>query len=392
MKNVAFSILVIVLFGTCKEKYVSPAKTSPTGYLVVEGVINAGNGATNIILKRTMQLDSTALVYERGAKVIVEGENNTQFNLIENAIGNYNISRLNLNTAIKYRLNINTSDGKFYQSDFVPVQTTPPIDSVSWKQDSLGVHLFVNTQDPANTTKYYQWDFTETWEYHSPYISYYKYVPVNTFNGLKYNFTFKDPILVSFDTTIIKCWQEDNSKSIIIGSTVSLSNNKIYLPLHFVPTGSIKLAVLFSLMTRQYSLSEGKYQYLQKMKKNTESTGTVFDSQPSELKGNIHCVSNRQDPVIGYIDICQIQDTRIFIDNKQLPNWNFKTSCLQREFEDLLDTITFAKAQGFFPTTKAKDPILGPPPFGFPGSTYYSTLECIDCTLTGTNVKPSFWR
>lgn len=390
MKKALAAILIIILFGTCKEKYVSPANTPETGYLVVEGVISAGTGLTNIVLKRTTKLDSITIVYEKGATVFVEGEDNTKFNLQESSTGNYNSSGLGLNNAIKYRLNILTLDGKKYQSDFVPVQSTPPIDSISLKQDSLGAHFFINTHDPTNHTKYYQWDYTETWEYHSPYSTLLKYEEINTPQGIRYKLVFRDPILVSFDTTIIKCWQSNYSKNILIGSTVSLNENKINLPLNFIPTGSIKMAVLYSINTRQYSLSEGKYFFLQKMKKNTESTGSVFDAQPSELVGNIHCITNPSDPVIGYVDICQIQEKRIFISNSQLPKWNYETPCRQIEILNTLDSITYAHTQGLVATTTASIGIPGP--FGHPGTYYFTTPECLDCTLTGTNKRPPFWQ
>lgn len=392
MKRVAFAIIIIAFLGNCKEKYVSPAITSPTGYLVVEGVINAGTGTTNIVLKRTTQLDSTAIVFERGAKVFVEGENNTQFNLLESGAGNYSVQGLNLNNSIKYRLHINTSDGKIYQSDFVTVRSTPPIDSVSWQQDSLGVHLFINTHDPTNKTKYYQWDYTETWEYHSPYITYFKLLPYNTSQGIRYAVVRTDMVMVSYDTTIIKCWRSDISNKILIGSTVSLSENKIYLPINNIVTGSVKLGVLYSINTRQYSVSESKYLFLQKMKKNTESTGSVFDAQPSELNGNIHCITNPNETVIGYIDICKIQETRIFINNDQLPYWNYVPPCMQFQIPNTPDSNTYAHNLGLVPTTIADMGIPGPDPFGKPGKYYFTTPECLDCTLTGTNVKPIFWR
>jgi hypothetical protein len=258
---------------------------------------------------------------------------------------------------------------------------------VSWKQDSIGVHLFINTHDPSNQTKYYQWDYTETWEYHSPSITYLLYDPYNTSLGVRYGLKFKDPIMVTFDTTINTCWQGDYSKSILIGSTVGLSDNKINLPLNFIPTGSVKLNVLYSIKTRQYSLSEGKYQFLQKMKKNTESTGSVFDAQPSELVGNIHCISNPTDPVIGYIDICQIRENRTFIKNSQLSKWDYKAPCREVEVEDSPDSITYMHTQGYLPLRQGKIAVI----YGPPGTHWYTTPVCLDCTLTGTNVKPPFW-
>jgi hypothetical protein len=387
MKWLLIAILTICIFGRCKEKYVSPANTPATGYLVVEGVINVGSGTTNIVLKRTTKLDSTSILYEKGATVFVEGENNTKFNLQESSIGNYSATGLSLNNAIKYRLNILTLDGKKYQSDFVPVQATPTIDSVSWKQDSLGAHLFINTHDHSNQIKYYQWDYSETWEYHSPFITYFIYVPINTPTGIKYSIWFRDPIMVSFDTTIITCWQNDYSNNILTGSTISLSESKINLPLTFIPTGSVKLAVLYSINTRQYSLSEGKYNFLQKMKRNNQATGTVFDAQPSELVGNIHCMTNPSDPVIGYIDICQIQENRTFIKNSQLIDWGYKAPCREVEVESSIDSFTYMHTQGFVPTREGRmGRIYGPP-----GTLWFATPVCVDCTLTGTNKRPTFW-
>jgi hypothetical protein len=193
--------------------------------------------------------------------------------------------------------------------------------------------------------------------------------------------------MVTFDTTINTCWQGDYSKSILIGSTVGLSDNKINLPLNFIPTGSVKLNVLYSIKTRQYSLSEGKYQFLQKMKKNTESTGSVFDAQPSELVGNIHCISNPTDPVIGYIDICQIRENRTFIKNSQLSKWDYKAPCREVEVEDSPDSITYMHTQGYLPLRQGKIAVI----YGPPGTHWYTTPVCLDCTLTGTNVKPPFW-
>lgn len=383
MKRLAMAILLLILLGSCKEKYISPANTPTTGYLVVEGVINAGTGLTNIILKRTTKLDSASIVYEKGATVFVEGENNTKFNLSESSDGNYSANGLGLNNALKYRLNILTLDGKKYQSDFVQVQSTPPIDSVSWNQDSLGVHFFINTHDPTNRTKYYQWDYTETWEYHSPSVTYQKYGSYNTSQGLQYYIYFSDPVLATWDTTITTCWQGDYSKNILTGSTISLRENKINLPLNFIPLKSIKLAVLYSINIRQFSLSEAKYQFLQKMKKNTESSGSVFDAQPSELVGNIHCITNPSDPVIGYMDICQIQEMRTFIKNSQVPDWGYKPPCTELEVQD--DSITYMHTHGFLPLRNGK---RGPVP---PSTHWYSTPTCVDCTLTGTNKKPPFW-
>ena len=107
----------------------------------------------------------------------------------------------------------------------------------------------------------------------------------------------------SVDTTIYKCWKTLNSTSIIIGSSESLSTDIIYLPFHFIENGSEKLSILYSMKLKQYAVSHEKYLFLQKMKKNTEQTGSLFDPQPSQLSGNIHCLTDPNETVIGYVEI-----------------------------------------------------------------------------------------
>lgn len=386
MKKSILFLFILLAFLGCKEKYISPVVSPNTGYLVVDGSINAGLSSTEIILKRTVALDNPSVVYEGGATVSVIGEDNSIFALNEAAKGHYLASSLNLNKAKKYKLHILTTDSKVYESDLVEVRNTPAIDSLSWKYDSNGLELFVNTHDATGLSKYYQWNYTETWEYHSPFLNYFNYKQLNTSSGIKYTLEYFDPILITYNSAIYTCWPTENSSSILLGSTVSLSSDKILLPLTYISRGDVKLSQLYSINARQYSLSEGRYNYLQKMKKNTEGTGSVFDAQPSELMGNIHCTTNASEPVIGYIDICNTQETRLFIKNAQLPDWNFVTPCLKTEIPNNVDSITLAH-RNFYPAYAAKYSPTGRAILSY----YFSTPNCVDCTFWGTNIKPTFW-
>jgi hypothetical protein len=73
-------------------------------------------------------------------------------------------------------LYIKTKGGEEYISDYVGIMDTPPIDSVAWRPDGDGVSVMVNTHDVTGQSKYYRWDYVETWEYESPFISLFKVV------------------------------------------------------------------------------------------------------------------------------------------------------------------------------------------------------------------------
>lgn len=370
--------MLAILLPSCKEKFVSPAPPIITGYLVVEGVINNGGGETNLKLSRTSDLNTNTNIYEKGAMVKLEGSNNTSWMLFENNDGNYSINNLQLDTAYKYRLVINTSNKEEYESDFVPVRNNPPIDSISWVKDNRGVTIFINTNDPENKTRYYQWEYFETWEFHAAFDASLKYVTSSTFPRI-----IVERRDIS-DPAIFKCWQFNPSTNIILGSSAKLSRDIIQLPLTNITPASWKLSVMYSIFVKQYAWSKEGFEFLERMKKNTESVGSVFDAQPSELNTNFKCISNPNLPVIGFFNICTIREQRIFIKNSQLPDWNYRQPCPTVEIENQPDSIV-RKATGLLPI----QPVVATPFLIITFSA--SNAICVDCTLRGSNVKPLYW-
>ena len=166
MRRIYYCLLILLVAG-CKKRYESPVKSVATGYLVLEGVVNSGPGNTTIILSRSVPLDSAGKVYEQGAIVTLLGEDNSSISLFEQNAGHYSADNLILNNAVKYRIKLQTSGGKEYLSDLAPVLTNPPIDSISWLRDNGNVQMYINTHNPLNNTRYYQWEYEETREFHS---------------------------------------------------------------------------------------------------------------------------------------------------------------------------------------------------------------------------------
>jgi Domain of unknown function (DUF4249) len=383
MKKIFYFFLVLLVAG-CKEVYEAPYKSPATGYLVVEGVINSGQGSTTLTLSRTTKLDNRNIQYEQRAQVNVEGEDNSLYNLQETDVGKYTAVNLNLNAGRKYRVRIKTNDGKEYLSDFAVAKTNPPVDSISWKRENNGLQVYINTHDPLDNTRYYQWDYDETWEFHSAYTSSLKYEIEKGPLGLNvFSVVYRDSSTFSYDPKIFTCWQFNSSKNLLFGSSAKLSKDIIYLPLVFVPQGSQKLTVLYSINVKQYALTKEGYEFLEKMKKNTEATGSIFDAQPSELKGNIRCVTDPAEPAIGFFTISSVEQKRIFIRSDQVPGWSYNYDCEQTRIENISDSI-LRKGPFLTPT----NPLLI---LGVIKTFNASELRCVDCTLSGTNIKPAFW-
>jgi Domain of unknown function (DUF4249) len=372
-----------VLCCQCKQKYVSPYVQPNVGYLVVEGFIS-GNTPIQYTLSRTLPLPGdSAIPMETGASVEVEGSDNSSISLIEQGSGVYSsVDTPMLNALIRYRLRIHTTEGEDYLSDFVPFRPSPPIDSINWIEGPSGVTIYANTHDPANGTHYYQWNFDETWEYHSAEVSEYEY---DTAAG--------QVIPRPASSQIWTCWHEGPSTNVLLGSSIKLAQDVIYeQPLELLPKNGVQLSILYTTLVRQYALTDSGYNYFSILQKNTESLGTIFDAQPSALFGNIHSLTKPTEQVLGFISAGTIQQQRIWISAAQVPGWDYTYACGSPDIKvglDSLELIYPFTMGGYIPI----DPHVNPPPgLAFIDGWRANVVACIDCRAEGGVLyKPSYW-
>jgi len=384
IKSIACLFLLGFFATSCKIEYHPSLKSPSSGYLVVEGFINS-DGPTSITLSRTIKIYNDSVVdnREHNALVNIEAQSNESYPMYETADGIYTSSSLQLNSNEKYRLHIKTSNGKEYVSDFTNYRTTPDIDSLSWQRNADGVKIYINTHDDQDQTGYYNWKYEETWEFHAAYYSSLEFVvdPISHFViGVKFKNADK-----SIDSSLHTCWKNVVSSNIIIGSSEMLSSNHIYFPIMSIRSADEKLGVLYTINLRQYAISKEAFSYLQKLKKNTEEIGSIFAAQPSQLSGNIHCTTDPSEMAIGFVEVSQEKQKRLFISNQQVPLWNYNDGCAEYLLQND-PTELQTKAGGLFPTVPFQVTPVGI-------GSFFATPDnnCMDCTFRGSNVKPSFW-
>src|SRR5690349_5762180 len=156
MKKIGILFFIVLLAG-CRDRFDLPLHENDVSLLVVEGVLNAGQGPTAITLSRTVKVnDATVFQPVLHARLIVEGKNGGSFDLSEAGNGNYTNAQLPLVIGQEYRLRIQ-SDNKEYVSDYVVARKVPEIDSVTWKNQNNGLTIYANTHDPSDSTRYYKW-------------------------------------------------------------------------------------------------------------------------------------------------------------------------------------------------------------------------------------------
>ena len=389
MRELKLKYFIIVSMSLCtvmcRKPYEPAAIKASNHFLAADGVINtAAYSPSRFILSRSLNLlDSVTDLPELGAEVLIQSADGASFPLIDTgANGIYVSAPLTLDPSQKYRLAITTNTGNKYLSDAVTPKTSPPIDSLNWQLAmdanlaTEALHVFVNAHDPTNNTRYYRWEYVETWQNASP---------LETFWGLKNGLEY--PIFTNESTH--NCWSTGNSTAILLGSSINLSSDVISQALiASFAKDDPKMDIEYSILVKQYPLDLEAYNYWLTVQKNSQSLGGLFDVQPAQINGNIHGVTNPKDPVVGFVSASSIQEQRMFISNKNLPGW--KSNPIFNCPITLIGTDPNNALIWNYPDTSYQLYyfVSGPPPI-----MKITYKNCLDCRYNGgTNIKPPFWQ
>lgn len=365
MKHVVYFILFILL-GGCIEQYMPKDIENINDLLVVEGAIT--NDESVFKLSRSVGLLDTLLIGKNeinDALVYVEKDDGERLQGAFTSLGTYVVPTGALDAQAKYRF-CAVVGGEEYRSDFLSPLFTPEIDSISLTKRGRGepVYVCVTTRDPLNQSRYFRWSYEENWEIKAELFA----------NYGKLDDYFEE-FTVYTDRNTYYCWMSDQSKSLILGSTDKLAENVIYQKrLNEIACDNSRLSVLYFVRVRQLQIRKEAYDYYSNLQKNVEQTGSIFSPVPSEINGNIRCVTNPSLPVIGYIDVSTTVVDSLFHDGSGLYE-PFVTLCVSSITDD--------------------------PKYAYPVYAYYqmdmfgvvyAPHACVDCRLHGgIKKRPDFW-
>jgi hypothetical protein len=368
MKKSYLPILLLSLLIQigCTVQFI-PQTDEEKELLVVEGMITDLNRKYTIKLSKSLPLGKPIVTKPvKGGKVTVSDEKGALFNFTEIQPGKYvsDSTKFRGRVGGKYTMSVRINN-LTYTSQAMEMKPSPPIDSVYYERVLLaepnylglkeeGCQIYVDTYDPSMRCLYYRWDFTETWEFRLPYS-----VPNRV------------------------CWKSSPSDRIFIKNTAVYDQARVSkYPLMYLTNLSDKLKVKYSILVNQYSLNETEYDYWEKLQNVSGNVGGLYDITPMAIYSNIVCNEDRTETVLGYFSVSAISQQRIFIKDRFEGIPNFYSYCPS-------DTI-FGRAK--IPDLNISvwiidDHVNESEPYRV--ITFYK--ECADCTVKGTNVKPSFW-
>lgn len=370
-KRLIFGSLIFLLFSGCVTDYVTNPKYQQNGRLVVEGCIT-GNADIDFMLGRSVSLSADSVFQpETGAILQVRCNDGRSFGPAEETEpGRYRIKMGALDPAAQYCVEFSTQ-GETYQSEYLSPSLSPEIDSIHWNKagDGKPLEIYVSTHNEQQAEGYYMWTFQEDWEFTSNYEVHW------FFNPKTYSFYYErvDPYFF--------CWNKDTSKKILIASTEELAENRIVnQTIHSIPCNDLRISFLYCITVEQKALSKKGYQYYKEKRILNEEMGGIFTPQPSELKGNILCTTHPEIPVIGFIEVTNTTQKRVFIEpygiyEHQLPECTTIYPPWDMTFSNMYKI-------GYRPVVTVASQ---------PNPEFWVNKACRECTELGTKNKPDFW-
>lgn len=366
------SVILFILSPSCIEPY-DPEIDRYENVLVVDGLYTNADDHMYVRLSRSIPYYENGALKVTGAVVVIADDLGYGQTYTEISPGVYRLEA-GLKQGIagrSYKISIETMEGEQYESDYQLMKEAVEIDSVyyeldeeifsSGSQNRKGVRFFLDSKDEKGATQYYRWDWLETWEYEVPH-----YKP-----GFENRKT---------------CWRSFYSNNISISNTGSFSEDFNYKKeLYTVTNETNRLKMQYSSLIRQYSISSEAFEFWRTMKETNELTGTLFDTPPAPVLGNIQNVNDPYEPVLGFFEVSGVSDKRVFVDKKELP-YDFGSPSGYEHCEFLL-------VQGYGVRELANGWLLLQTYEWL--DTFWTELtshhDCYDCTGVGSNNKPPYW-
>ena len=364
-------MMILLLPGACIESF-DPDIEKYENILVVEGIITDKKEVYTVRLSRTLKFNENRPIMVTGALVEVLDDLGNLFTFTESSDGIYTSDTSSFVgvPGRSYMLMIQTDDGSNYASSSDLLKAAPPIDSVfhSYKEISLpdnellqGIEIFLDTNDPQDETRFYRWEWIETWEFSVPYT--------------KLGYEARE-----------FCWASAPSDQIVIASTMQLSSDVVNDQLlYFVNNRSNRLLKTYSTLIRQYALTDNTYSFWRKIELLSEHTGSLFDPPPASVTGNVSNINIPNEPVLGYFQVSGVTEKRLFFKHEELPSL-FRAPT-EYEFCSTVDVVgpgeTYIQ-KGWIVMLRYLD-------LGIEHTILINYAACYDCTARGSNRRPDYW-
>ena len=361
---VPLTVFLFFLIYSCTEIY-NPKLDANAGMLVVDGKIT-NVSPPKVNLYRSTEINSTdTLLFESGALVTVHCSDGNSVILDEVSPGNYRPQGNDFigENGKSYWVEITTMDEMVYESEPNEITTGIQINSIDGEQEKIvlsldesidAVSFYFDLIDNTNQSDYILWDYQDSWEWRTV-----------------------DKIPKSDNPAYI-CYPTGNSTNVNIFNATNLAIKDIkHLKLSTITENDIKLLYEYYIKVNAYSVSKECYEFWKTIQSINESNGSIFDINPTNVKGNIKCCNNESEALGFFQSSSETNYSMGFTPDE----YNIDFRLIASECEEYTSWTVDPSFQHYLRTDLINDV-----PFLIVRNNF-----CYDCSLKYPTNKPSFW-
>jgi hypothetical protein len=384
----AFAVILLLILTGCVERYDPGEEVLKTGTLVINAHLTDRPGVQQIEISRSTTLRFSEYEPVAGCYAALVREDGADRGFSDAGNGKYRslLDAAFLQTGMSYRLHVITPEGNEYESDFEMLRPVPEIDSVYYQVEpdpyseengsQDGIRFYLDFTYDSNAYQYLRWELVETYEFHNPVLEGYIYDVDRVIKPLP-------------DTSYWRiCWITNELPAIYSMSLTYLDmGGYIRKPLNYVLNiqEEQKLHHKYSLLVKQYSVSQAAFYYWDELRKTSQEAGGLFDRQPAILQSNICNIRDGDEEVLGYFSMSGMTERRVFAENVEgidttpdkwycfpIPRGPGGMGYVPRAFLPLYFARGWMDGQSYFEQVNK---------------------HCLDCRAyrNSTHIRPDFW-
>ncbi len=363
-----------------------------TETVVIEGDIRVGS-ISRFNVSYMQELGSKDPVKKASGRAYVEDDQGQTY---EGgfANGGYYVDLTDASPDRKYRLHVIVTryDSKKiayyvrqYESDFLTPLPAPVIDSVSFieseNREKVDVCLSFSSTEG---NKYFKWDYIEDWEYHAPMQCRVEYIPPEPS-------LVRDPNdngqIVDKEVDTYWCWNHKESTENNLVSVMELTSDKVvehkFLTINYT---DLRIQQLYRMTVELDAISADGYAYWKNLQEISDYHGSLDTPNPSQIAGNIHCIDDESEFVIGYINASIVATAHGYYNGEASRIYKDKNEYTIEEGVQEEDWYKMFQ-KGLLPV-EYKESFLSAEPSGWT----WASKRCTDCRASGgTKNKPADW-
>jgi hypothetical protein len=379
--------MMFLLAWGCIEEYDTGSIYEHEGDIAVSGWITDEPGLQEIKLSLSVPLQKQVPTVVEDCFVQVEDDLGNTYTYQEFSPGRY-FHRFNegdISAGRSYQLTFVTPEGKRYASDFEEMLLSPEAGEIYYEFENMetevpgevvpGLQFYTRFNADGEFSEFYKIEVLETYEFHTAFQEIF-WLHDGAFGSLP------------DDSLRPVCYLTEKVSDIFLFSGTYLDVNQIdRYPLHFVSNRTQKLLNGYSPELRILALTGEAHNYWKNQQKILQESGGLFESQPPTIQGNIYCLDDPDEQVLGYFGASTVTGNRIYIPSGILDQYSIQRYCEPTPIDGLYyqRLVRIGTGTTFF--------IYFIDPNGV-FRLHIVTKKCFDCTAFpySTTMKPEYWE